>query len=94
MKKEKIADQQFNLPLSNPLSILTGKESKDFTREDLLKVIVEKQIERLTFHHTALDGKIKELKIPVSSVKQAELVLSEGERVDGSSLFRGIIDPG
>ena len=94
MKKEKIADQQFNLSLSNPLSILTGKESKDFTREDLLKVIVEKQIERLTFHHTALDGKIKELKIPVSSLKQAELVLSEGERVDGSSLFKGIIDAG
>ncbi len=94
MKKEKIADQQFNLPLSNPLSILTGKEPKDFTREDLLKVILDKQIERITFHHTALDGKIKELKIPVSSIKQAELVLSEGERVDGSSLFRGIIDAG
>lgn len=78
--------------LTNPLCILLNKEREDFTREDLLKVIKEKQIERLTFHYTALDGKLKELKIPISSRFDAEIVLTEGERADGSSLFKGLID--
>ena len=80
--------------LSNPISILTGKEAKDFTREDLIKVILEKQIERITFHYTGIDGKVKELKIPIANRRQVELILTEGERVDGSSLFKGIVDPG
>ncbi|MGB9697183.1 MAG: glutamine synthetase beta-grasp domain-containing protein [Ignavibacteria bacterium] len=78
--------------LTNPLCIFLDKEREDFTREDLLKVIKEKQIERITFHYTALDGKLKELKIPISSRFDAEIVLTEGERADGSSLFKGLID--
>ena len=31
--------------------------------------------------------------MPVSSRKQAESILAEGERVDGSSLFKGMVDP-
>ena len=80
--------------LTNPICILTGKEPGDLTRDDLIKVIEEKGLERITFHYTALDGKIKELRIPVTNRKQAEMVLTEGERVDGSSLFKGIIDAG
>ena len=85
---------QDNLALANPISILTGKDKENFTRQDLLKVIIEKNIERITFHYTGIDGKIKELRIPVTSVKQVELVLAEGERVDGSSLFKGIVETG
>jgi glutamine synthetase len=55
-------------------------------------VIEEKSIERITFHYTALDGKLKELKIPIATRKQAERVLMDGERVDGSSLFKGMVD--
>ena len=80
--------------LSNPISAMLGKEREEFTREDLIKVIIEKHLERITFHYTAIDGKLKELKIPVTSRKQAEWVLTEGERVDGSSLFKKIVDPG
>ncbi|MFW5662539.1 MAG: glutamine synthetase beta-grasp domain-containing protein, partial [Bacteroidota bacterium] len=83
-----------NFALMNPISMITGKEREEFTREDMLKVIIEKQIERITFHYTALDGRIKELRIPVTSRNQAELILTEGERVDGSSLFKGIVDAG
>lgn len=32
------------------------------------------------------------MKLPVANSYQAERVLAEGERVDGSSLFRGIVD--
>ncbi len=78
--------------LANPVSVLTGKSKKDLTRDDLIKVIAKKEIERITFHYTGIDGKIKELKIPVCNWKQAEIVLTEGERVDGSSLFKGLVD--
>jgi glutamine synthetase len=84
----------YNYSLTNPLCAFLDKPREDFTREDLLRVIEEKQIERITFHYTALDGKMKELKIPIPAKINAEIVLTEGERADGSSLFKGLIDTG
>jgi len=78
--------------LDNPISLLVDKPREDFTREDLIRVIEERQIERITLHYTALDGRYKELKIPISSRLQAERILANGERVDGSSLFKGMVD--
>ncbi|MCU0411857.1 MAG: glutamine synthetase beta-grasp domain-containing protein, partial [Bacteroidetes bacterium] len=78
--------------LTNPLSVLLDKPREQFTRADLLKIIESQKIERIVFHYTALDGKYKELKIPVASRLQAERVLADGERVDGSSLFKGMVD--
>lgn len=86
--------KNYNYALSNPLSVLLNKPPQDFKRSDFLKVIEEKGIERITFHYTALDGKLKELKIPVTNNDQAESILAEGERVDGSSLFKGMVDMG
>ena len=77
--------------LSNPLSVLLDKSREEFTREDMARVIEEKQIERITFHYTGLDGKFKELKLPVIDQYQVERVLADGERVDGSSLFTGLV---
>ena len=84
--------KKYSYALSNPLSILLDKSPEDFEREDFLKVIEKKNIERITFHYTALDGKLKELKLPVADSGQAESILAEGERVDGSSLFKGMVD--
>jgi glutamine synthetase len=81
-----------DLPLSNPLCALVGKEREEFTRADLLKVVSEKRIERFTFHYTGVDGQLKELKLPFSDIGQAERILAAGERVDGSSLFKGLVD--
>ncbi len=78
--------------LANPLSRILNKEKEDFTRQDLIKVIEARQIERITFHYTGLDGKIKELKIPIADRHQAERILADGERADGSSLFKGMVD--
>ena len=78
--------------LTSPLSRMLDKPREDFTRQDLLRVIEERQIEKITFHYTALDGKLKELKLPVADRRQAERILADGERVDGSSLFRGMVD--
>ena len=79
--------------LTNPLSVILEKTPEEFTREDLIHVIELQQIERITFHYTALDGKYKELKIPITGRRQAERILAEGDRVDGSSLFKGMVDP-
>lgn len=78
--------------LMNPISLIVDKPRDEFTREDMIKVVEEKQIERITFHYTALDGKLKELKIPIANRRQAEQILADGERVDGSSLFQGLVD--
>lgn len=78
--------------LANPLSLYLNKPREEFTREDLLRVIEEQHLERITFHYTALDGKLKELKIPIANRQQAERILADGERVDGSSLFKGMVD--
>lgn len=87
-----MANKTFSYALANPLSVLLDKAPQDFTRADFLRVIEEKQLERITFHYTALDGKLKELKLPVASRSQAESILAEGERVDGSQLFKGMVD--
>lgn len=78
--------------LTNPISMLVDKPREEFTRKDLLSVVTRKQIERITFHYTALDGKLKELKLPIANPGQAERILADGERVDGSSLFKGMVD--
>lgn len=78
--------------LANPLSVLLDKNPQDFARSDFLKVVAEKRIERITFHYTALDGKLKELKLPVSTPAEVEAILAQGERVDGSQLFKGMVD--
>lgn len=78
--------------LTNPLIDILQKDKTDFERQDFLKIIREKQIERITFHYIGIDGKLKELKLPVGNRKQAEKILAEGERVDGSSLFKGLVD--
>lgn len=84
----------FPYALTNPISVILDKPPEGLTREDLLRLIEEEQIERITFHYTALDGQLKELRLPVLSRARAERLLTDGERVDGSSLFKGLIDVG
>ena len=77
--------------LANPISAQLNKPREQFTREDLLSLIEQRQIQRITFHYTALDGKLKQLKLPVANRRQAERILASGERADGSSLFKGLV---
>jgi len=80
--------------LTNPISTMLGKPREEFTREDLIKVIEERNIEKITLRYVAMDGKLKELKIPFANRYQAERILADGERVDGSSLYKGVVDVG
>ena len=76
----------------NQLELLLNKKRADFSPDDLIHIISEMAIEFVTFHYTGLDGKLKELKFPVQSKDQILSILTDGERVDGSSLFKGLID--
>ncbi|MFA9453413.1 MAG: glutamine synthetase beta-grasp domain-containing protein, partial [Candidatus Aminicenantaceae bacterium] len=87
-----MSEDKFSYALTNPLSTFLDKPPAEFQRSDLLSIIEDKQIERITFHYTALDGRLKELLLPVTGRKRAERILAEGERVDGSSLFTGMVD--
>ncbi|NOZ13540.1 MAG: glutamine synthetase [Acidobacteria bacterium] len=78
--------------LENPLELFLDKERNDFTRGDILRVIEEMGIELLSFHYTGIDGKLKELRLPVQSRSQVLQLLADGERADGSSLFKGLVD--
>jgi len=78
--------------LENPLIMSLDKPKEDFTRKDLIKAVKIHDIERITFHYTGLDSKFKELKIPITNEYQLERILADGERVDGSSLFKGMVD--
>lgn len=87
-------DQKKRFSLANPVSVLLDKEKDDFRRQDFLRLMELLQIEMITFHYIGLDGQIKDLKIPVATRQQAESILAEGERVDGSSLYKGLVDAG
>lgn len=78
--------------LENPLELFLNKSRNEFTRGDLLRVIEEMEIEYISFHYTGLDGKLKALHLPVQNREQVLELLSEGERADGSSLFKGLVD--
>ena len=80
------------LPLENPLKVLLGKERDEFTRADLVGLVSRLGIERFTFHYTGLDGQLKDLCLPITSLARAERILAAGERLDGSSVFPGLLE--
>ena len=70
------------------------KRPGEFTRADMLKFVTEKGIKMIDFMYPAEDGRVKTLNFTVNSLEYAETVLTEGERVDGSSLFPSFIEAG
>lgn len=78
--------------LANPLCVLLNKDKHAFTRQDMLRAIRHFGVEIITFHYTGLDGRLKQLALPFSDIPTADRILAMGERVDGSSLFKGMVD--
>jgi len=78
-----------NLTVANRLRI----RPRDLQRSDLLNFIREHKIRRITFNYTGGDGRLKELILPINNMVYAERILAAGERVDGSSLFKGMVGP-
>ncbi|MGQ9818418.1 MAG: glutamine synthetase beta-grasp domain-containing protein [Candidatus Kapaibacteriales bacterium] len=88
----KVSNYQFIS--NNPIVSIANKPKCELTRGDLLKIITELGIERITFHYVASDGKIRELRFPVQNRYQTEMILADGERLDGSSIYKGIVEAG
>ena len=78
---------QKNLELCpNDVVAWLKKSPKDFTKEDIIKFIKEKGIRMVDFMYPAEDGRVKTLNFSINSLEYLETILTEGERVDGSSL--------
>ena len=78
----------------NEVVAFLQKAPDSFTREDLLRFICERGIQMIDFMYPAEDGRVKTLNFTVNSLAYAETILTEGERVDGSSLFPSFIEAG
>ncbi|PIY07375.1 MAG: glutamine synthetase [Bacteroidetes bacterium CG_4_10_14_3_um_filter_31_20] len=63
------------------------KNKNEFTREDIIKYIVDNKVEMVNFRYVAEDGKLKMLSFIINSLEHLESIFESGERVDGSSLF-------
>jgi len=75
---------------ANKIAAFLDKEPRDFSRTDLVKYIKENDIKMVNFRYAAGDGRLKTLNFIINDGKYLDRILSAGERVDGSSLFKGI----
>lgn len=82
--------QNFNKEIAlnkNLIVQFLQKPMHDFTREDIIRFIVENDIEMVNFMYPAADGRLKTLNFVINDLSYLETILTLGERVDGSSLF-------
>lgn len=75
--------------LLNPNKIVNflGKDSKDFTIDDIIRFVKENGITMIKFMYPASDNRLKTLNFVINSESHLRSILKYGERVDGSSLF-------
>lgn len=71
----------------NPVVRYLDKAPENFTREDIVKYVIDNDIRIVNFRYVAADGRLKTLNFPISDRAYLESILTYGERVDGSSLF-------
>ena len=71
----------------NPVVAYLQKAPKEFTMEDIIKLIKFKSIQMVNFMYPGGDGKLKTLNFVITNEAYLRTILSCGERVDGSSLF-------
>ena len=63
------------------------KPAAEFTKDDIIRFIIDNGIEMVNFMYPADDGRLKTLNFVINDLDYLETILSLGERVDGSSLF-------
>ena len=72
---------------ANPVVAFLQKPASEFTRADIIRDVVENDIEMVNFMYPGGDGKLKTLNFVINDLAYLETILTCGERVDGSSLF-------
>lgn len=70
------------------------KPAREFMREDIVKFVIENDIQMINFMYPAADGRLKTLNFVINDLEYLNTILTLGERVDGSSLFPGYIEAG
>lgn len=78
----------------NPLVRVTGKKPVELTKSDILSFIESEGIRMVSFKYPAQDGRLKSLDFVINDAEYLETILTQGERVDGSSLFPAFVQPG
>jgi len=71
----------------NPIVSFLDKPPEEFTKSDLIRFIEEKGIRMVNLRYVGGDGRLKTLNFVINNKDQIDQLLSQGERVDGSSLF-------
>lgn len=74
----------------NTISKFLNKPADNISKKDIINFIKVKNIRIINFRYIAQDGRLKTLNFPAHDLKYVDRILSVGERVDGSSLFKGI----
>lgn len=69
------------------VAVLLGKAAEALSVEDIVGLVRERNVEMVNFMYPAADGRLKTLNFAIHSEDYLLSVLTEGERVDGSSLF-------
>ncbi len=64
-----------------------GKAPETFTKSDIVRFVVEHEIQMINFLYPGGDGRLKTLNFVINDAAYLDTILSCGERVDGSSLF-------
>lgn len=72
---------------ANALVAFLQKTASEFTKEDIIRYVREKEIRMINFMYPAGDGRLKTLNFMINNRAYLEAILTCGERVDGSSLF-------
>ncbi len=77
-----------------PLVRELEKPPAEWQRRDLVAFCLEREIRVVNFRFSSLDGKLRELRLPVRGAAALDRLLAAGERVDGSSLHPGLFATG
>jgi len=72
---------------ANELVEYLQKPAVEFTKEDIMRYVKEKQVRMIDFMYPAADGRLKTLNFVINNMAYLDTILTCGERVDGSSLF-------
>ena len=73
----------------HPLVRLLEKPAAEFTCSDLVGAVKALELRQVNLRYVGGDGRLKTLAFPINSREHLIQVLTQGERVDGSSIFPG-----
>ena len=60
----------------NPVVAGLNKISSEFTKNDIIKFVIDNEIRIINFRYIAADGRLKTLNFPVTSYKYLDTILS------------------